>query len=73
MSARDEAITFMLNEEAADTMDDDVAGCGQLLDAVPADVLARLAIERGAFKLYFWPADVKPASTNIRLYRLVEP
>jgi len=48
MTARDEAIRLMVDQEPADTMDDDFAGCGQLLDAIPDDVLVRLAIERGA-------------------------
>jgi hypothetical protein len=70
-AARDEAIDAMMARGEA--LDMDYIPAAKLLDAIPADVLARLAIEHGGLEPYVWPADVKPASTNIRLYRLVEP
>ena len=47
MSARDEAIGYMIDIEAADPLEVDDRDCGLLLDAIPATVLAMLAIERG--------------------------
>jgi hypothetical protein len=69
MTARDEAIAAMQDA------DDDwgVGGYGPLLDAIPADVLAQLAIDRGGLIAHdtVWAHIPNSAGGNfVPLYRL---
>ena len=64
MTARDDAIEAINNAAV------DYQTAGDLLDAIPADVLARLAIERGALISVKWCMDEMCNGEHTRLYRL---
>jgi hypothetical protein len=70
VSARDEAIDAMLYESGR-------LGTGHIsdwLDAIPGDVLVRLAIERGALVQTRWmrPGNPSDDSPDVPLYRLTD-
>jgi len=70
MTARDEAIQALMACDVDSPLD-------ELVDAIPADVLVRLAIEEGALEAVefidrrFWTYHLYDA--DIPLYRVVEP
>jgi hypothetical protein len=66
--ARDKAIAAM--SKAAWVDQDGLAyrvNAGEMLDAIPADVLADLAIERGAL------VEVEVMGHNVRVYDMADP
>lgn len=77
MTARDEAIAAMNTAKWGDSRPRMYADHGRLLDAIPADVLAQLAIERGGLEGeqlgIWWACDDDVITAEDVLYRVVEP